>query len=249
MYLEECDPTLEAAIISAVEATADGRSAAHSPRLVEKLVEQAIDQCRALDDGTRHRTRRRCSAMSPRSAASPRSPRCSSRSARRTCATACRRCSSSRAAPKRRARTASKSRPGNTKVPRGADQSVNAQLVGFTVARRQRDDAQRAERARSSACRSSPARDPGTFEGMLFHLEKATEYYVESNGVQSPTFTLAVRRPADGAAARARVPLPRLHRPARRARSRRRRRRRDPRHRSRPARRADDDDAGRTDSC
>src|SRR6185312_5079161 len=36
MYLEECDPTLEAAIISAVEATADGGSEAHSPKLVEK---------------------------------------------------------------------------------------------------------------------------------------------------------------------------------------------------------------------
>src|SRR6476659_8826028 len=45
MYLEECDPTLEAAIISAVEATANGGSAAHSPRLVEKLVEQAMAQC------------------------------------------------------------------------------------------------------------------------------------------------------------------------------------------------------------
>jgi hypothetical protein len=51
MYLEECDPTLEAAIISAVEATTAGGSPAHSPRLVEKLVEQAMDQCRTLDDG------------------------------------------------------------------------------------------------------------------------------------------------------------------------------------------------------
>src|SRR6266480_3564684 len=49
MYLEECDPTLEAAIISAVEATAGGGSPAHSPRLVEKLVEQAIEQCRSMD--------------------------------------------------------------------------------------------------------------------------------------------------------------------------------------------------------
>src|SRR6476661_10683741 len=31
MYLEECDPTLEAAIISAVEATSGGGSAARSP--------------------------------------------------------------------------------------------------------------------------------------------------------------------------------------------------------------------------
>src|SRR5260370_1147122 len=49
MYLEECDPTLEAALISAVEATAGGGSEAHSPRLVEKLVEQAIEQCRSMD--------------------------------------------------------------------------------------------------------------------------------------------------------------------------------------------------------
>ena len=49
MYLEECDPTLEAKIISAVEATAGGGSEAHSPRLVEKLVEQAIEQCRSMD--------------------------------------------------------------------------------------------------------------------------------------------------------------------------------------------------------
>src|SRR5258705_11006850 len=45
MYLEECDPTLEAAIISAVEATVNGPSPDHSPHLVEKLVEQAIGQC------------------------------------------------------------------------------------------------------------------------------------------------------------------------------------------------------------
>src|SRR6185295_4038116 len=51
MYLEECDPTLEAAIISAVESTAGGGSSAHSPRLVERLVEQAIESCRVLDDG------------------------------------------------------------------------------------------------------------------------------------------------------------------------------------------------------
>ena len=74
MYLEECDPTLEAAILSAVEATADGGSSAHSPRLVEKLVEQAIEQCRALDDG-RAIERTRCSVTRRRWRRSPRSPR------------------------------------------------------------------------------------------------------------------------------------------------------------------------------
>src|SRR5262249_61265644 len=37
-----------------------------------------------------------------------------------------------------------------------------------------------------------PGKEQGVFEGMLFHLEKPTEYYVESNGVRSAKFTLAV---------------------------------------------------------
>ena len=75
MYLEERDPTLEAAIISAVEATANGGSEAHSPRLVEKLVEQATEQCRAIDHGRARGSHARCSATRPRSRASPRPSR------------------------------------------------------------------------------------------------------------------------------------------------------------------------------
>src|SRR5215211_8236572 len=52
MYLEECDPTLESAIISAIEATADGGSRDHSPQLVERLVEQAIERCREVERGS-----------------------------------------------------------------------------------------------------------------------------------------------------------------------------------------------------
>src|SRR5262245_58195191 len=53
LYLEECDPTLQAAILSAVETSGleTGGDAGPSPKLVEKLVEQAIERCRALDDG------------------------------------------------------------------------------------------------------------------------------------------------------------------------------------------------------
>src|SRR5436853_6049864 len=47
MYLEEHDPKLEAAILSAIEATSGSTiSQDHSPHLVDKLVEQAIEQCR-----------------------------------------------------------------------------------------------------------------------------------------------------------------------------------------------------------
>src|SRR5438105_9540718 len=44
LYLEECNPSLQAAILSAIEATSAAPDAAsHSPRLVERLVEQAIE--------------------------------------------------------------------------------------------------------------------------------------------------------------------------------------------------------------
>src|SRR4051812_36379627 len=52
MYLEENDPTLESAIISAVEATADGGSPDHSPQLVDRLVEQAIERSQAVASGS-----------------------------------------------------------------------------------------------------------------------------------------------------------------------------------------------------
>ena len=34
--------------------------------------------------------------------------------------------------------------------------------------------------------------EPGAFEGMLFHVEKSADYYVESNGVRSTTFKMDV---------------------------------------------------------
>src|SRR5262249_57053898 len=46
LYLEEKEPSLEAAIISAVEAERSGL-ATHSPALVRKLVETAVDKCKA----------------------------------------------------------------------------------------------------------------------------------------------------------------------------------------------------------
>ena len=45
MYLEENDPSLEAAILSAIEATSGSVIAQdHSPHLVDQLVKQAIDR-------------------------------------------------------------------------------------------------------------------------------------------------------------------------------------------------------------
>src|SRR6185295_1140792 len=49
LYLEEHEPSLEAAIISAVDAEHSGL-AAQSPALVGKLVQSAVQKCRAIED-------------------------------------------------------------------------------------------------------------------------------------------------------------------------------------------------------
>src|SRR5262249_237034 len=56
LYLEERDPTLEAALLSAIEGSHHVANATHpdhgpSPHLVDRLVDQAIERCRALEDG------------------------------------------------------------------------------------------------------------------------------------------------------------------------------------------------------
>src|SRR3954464_15947818 len=190
MYLEECDPRLEAAIISAVEATADGGSPAHSPRLVEKLVEQAMDQCRTLDDGRaieRTRVQRHAATLAAIAAAAALIVAFGPAYLRHGL--------SALLVISRSAEASSPYSivvtPGNTKVPRGADQSIKARLVGFSAA----DVNVMMRTAPNGAFDRVPliaGATAGTFEGMLFHLEKATEYYVESNGVQSGKFTLSV---------------------------------------------------------
>src|SRR6478672_4955283 len=48
LYLEECDPSLEAALLSAIEASTSD-SSQYSPRLVDRLVQEAVEKCRAAD--------------------------------------------------------------------------------------------------------------------------------------------------------------------------------------------------------
>src|SRR5262249_26466043 len=166
MYLEEHDPTLEAAIMTAVEATANGPSKDHSPHLVDKLVEQAIDRCRALEHGDvveRARVRRHAIGLAAIAAITafvvalgPAYLR-HGRSALLIISR-----SAEAASPYRIEVT-----PGSAKVPRGADQAVRAKIVGFSakdaaVLMRRPGDAQY-ERVPLLA-----SSDANTFEGMLF---------------------------------------------------------------------------------
>src|SRR5262245_7762408 len=189
MYLEECDPTLEAKIISAVEATADGGSDAHSPRLVEKLVEQAIDQCRAMDHAhtvERSALQRHAASLAAIAAILGVALAFGPAYLRHGVSALLTFQSAAASTPYK-----IEVQPGNTKVPRGADQAVKAKLIGFSSS-----DVTVMMRAAQNAAYDRvpliPSKEQGVFEGMLFHLEKPTEYYVESNGVRSAKFTLAV---------------------------------------------------------
>ena len=193
LYLEENDPTLQAAhpergrSVGDADATAIGPVAA-ARRAAGRAGDREVPGARGrLGD----RARRHAAAAAGARRQSPRPRRCSSCSG----PAFLRHGLSALLIVSRSAEAASPYQidvtPGNTKIPRGADQTVTAKLQGFTAA--EATLMMRTTRRRSSsACRSSPAPRPRHFEGMLFHLEKATEYYVESNGVHSPTFTMDV---------------------------------------------------------
>jgi hypothetical protein len=56
LYLEEHEPTLQGQVVSAVEFgcdDADTEPSVHSPRLIQRLVERAIESCAAIDYGRR----------------------------------------------------------------------------------------------------------------------------------------------------------------------------------------------------
>src|SRR5690606_17846137 len=54
LYLEEHEPSLQAAVVSALEAgTARQQGSTLSPALVQRTVETAIERCRAVEEGRR----------------------------------------------------------------------------------------------------------------------------------------------------------------------------------------------------
>ena len=189
LYLEECDPSLEAAILSAVEASSESNPA-HSQQLVEQLVEQAIEQCRAIDHGRtieRAGVRRHLATLAAVTAAAVLLVILGPAYLRHGLSALLVISRSAEASSPYKIDV----RPGNTSVPRGSDQAVSARLVGFKS-----KEATLMMRTSPGAAFERvplvPGTDPTAFEGMLFHLDKATEYYVESNGVNSPTFSMSV---------------------------------------------------------
>ncbi len=80
--------------------------------------------------------------------------------------------------------------PGDATVSRGSDQVVEATLLGFSGA-----DVtlfRRAEGGETFEPLAMIPTDSTSFEALLFELGSATEYFVESTGVRSPTFRIEV---------------------------------------------------------
>jgi hypothetical protein len=195
LYLEESNPTLEAAIISAIETskqTENGESSA-SPQLVDKLVQQAIDQCRAIDhtqSADHVAFRRHAMSLIAVGLAAALVIALGPAYLRHGLSALLIISRSAEAASPYKIEVT----PGNAKVPKGGDQVVRAKLVGFAsrdVGVMMRTDAS-GSFERVALIPSTAEANQGGFEGVLFHLEKAVEYYVESNGVLSPKFKLEV---------------------------------------------------------
>ncbi len=191
LYLEEHEPSLEAAILGAVGVERNGASAAPSasPELLDRLVERAVEKARAVDYG-RAIDRRGLQwgsgslsfvvlavllflLLGP--------------SHLRYGMTAL-------VLPTRGAAEVSPYSisvlPGDVTLARGADQLITAELRGFDsdlvslfVRGAEEDGHQRLSML--------PA-DSGRFDLLVLNLVESTEYFVEADGVRSPTYTIEV---------------------------------------------------------
>jgi len=187
LYLEEHEPSLQAAVVSAVEASRSHGSA--STALVRRLVEQAIERCVAMDAARRieREPLRRYAAALAAVALVAAGVFLLGPAFIRHAASALLLVSRSveAAAPYR-----IEVFPGDATVSKGADQTIGARLIGFTA-----DEASlMVRRSPAGAFEALPLvrGDGESYEGMLFDLPGPVEYFVEAAGVRSRVFRLEV---------------------------------------------------------
>ena len=186
LYLEEHEPSLQAEIISAIEASRMPGS--QSSALARRLVESAVEKVRHIEHGRRverapiRRYSGAFAAIVIGAIALFTLGPAFLRHALSALVVVSR--SVEAAVPYRIDVT-----PGHKTVPRGADQTITASLSGF-------DSDGAALMVRKSA--DAPfepvplIRTENRYEGMLFDLAGSLDYYVEAAGVRSATYTLKV---------------------------------------------------------
>ncbi len=191
LYLEEHEPSLDAAVLSAVEhgkLTQDTPD--RSPLLARRLIESAIERSHQVADGARvDQPQILRAAMFAGAAAligllavgvGPAFLRDGARLL---------------LAPWRSAEAAQPYAiavvPGNVTVAKGGDQEVAATLRGFTAEGVQLS-VRRGSAAQWERLPMTAGGDSAHFSIRLFDIAERTEYYVESNGVRSALFRIDV---------------------------------------------------------
>jgi hypothetical protein len=188
LYLEEKEPSLGTMLVSAVESSREGRHW-ESTALVQKLVSQAIEKCCEADTARRaeHGPLRANGAIFAGVVTAAILAVLLGPAFFRDALSAVLIVSRSveAAAPYKIAVT-----PGNVSVPKGADQAINAKLLGFNA----EDVVVMVRRTPTGVFEKQPLvhNDKGTYEGILFGVKNATDYFIEAEGVKSATYTLKV---------------------------------------------------------
>ena len=189
LYLEEHDPSLQAMVVSAVEASRSANNNDRSAALVQKLVEQAIERCMAADSAKRVEQlplRRWAAALGAVAAIALLAVMVGPAFLRNAVSALLLVSRDVEAAAPYKIDV----KPGNTSVPKGADETVTAKLLGFTA-----DEASvMARRSPTEKFEAVPLakNDAGLYEGILFDVKAPLEYYVEAAGVKSPVYSLKV---------------------------------------------------------
>lgn len=197
LYLEEHEPSLKAAVLSAIDAGADPEAAgtAHSPALVQRLMESAVRKARAVDGG--HRIERaglfRWSAAVSGIALAILIIFLTGPAFLRTGASAL-------LSPTADAAEVNpysiEVAPGDVTITRGSDLRIAARNLGFEAAEAElflRTGADGEFRPLSMLLAADTGEeDVGEFEVVLFGVEEVTEYFVRSSGVQSDLYRIDV---------------------------------------------------------
>ena len=200
LYLEEHDPSLQAEVLSALEEAKRGArpdSPDYSPALVDRLIQSAVERCRALDMGSaveREKIRRSSSYLAAVAAVALLAFILGPSYLRDGASALITPTGSLEAASPYHIEV----QPGDATIARGSDLTVTAVLDGFetndvNLFMRSSDSAPY-ERVPLLPQESFDGEPPvlGGFEALLFDVREETDYFIEAVGVQSDTFTLDV---------------------------------------------------------
>jgi uncharacterized protein DUF4175 len=181
MYLEEHEPTLQATLLSAVETSREGH-VPESAALVRRVIEQAIEAVARMDaaNGVERIPLRRYAAATGATALVALLAVLLGPAFLRHAMTALVLIPSVQAASPYKIDVT----PGDITVPKGADQKVAAVLSGFNS----EDVSVMVKRTPSGSFEPVPMarnNETGKYEGMVFDILAALDYYVIADGVVS----------------------------------------------------------------